>query len=406
MPAPTRPTTPINLFYSYSHRDEALREKLEIHLTLLSDRGIIRDWHDRRIEAGTEWDGIINENLDQAGIILLLVSANFLASRYCHDIEVARAMDRHEAGTARVIPVILRPVDWHHAPFGKLQALPKDGKPITEFRNRDRGFLDVAQGIRTVAENLPSTVLGSSHSARPSAAPPLTPPERTTVMDKTGPPLIVEPPDKIVVEVLEALPGRPISGERLVRPDGTISLGFYGDVHVAGLTLPEIKGKIVVHLLEFLRDEILGLSTLDETGDLVLDPETGEPKLKDPKDSDRVFVDITAYNSHNYYILGDVHTPGRLPYTGGETVLDALQYAGGVLPSADCGNIRLIRSYPKGSLAKSLPIDYKEITMGTDASTNYRILPNDRLVVPPNPNYGKGGNQSYHPDQARTQSMP
>ena len=125
MSASERPVTPISLFYSYSHKDAALRKRLEAHLTLLKDEGIIRDWDDRRIAAGTEWDGVISENLDQAGIILLLVSADFLASRYCRDVEIARAMERHEAGTARVIPVILRPVYWHTAPFGKLQALPK-----------------------------------------------------------------------------------------------------------------------------------------------------------------------------------------------------------------------------------------------------------------------------------------
>ena len=384
MPAPDRPTTPISLFYSYSHMDEALRKRLEIHLSPLKDQGIIRDWHDRRIEAGTEWNGIISENLDQAGIILLLVSADFLASRYCHDVEVTRAMERHEAGTALVIPVILQPADWHAAPFGKLQALPKDGKPITEWRNRERGFAEVARGIRAAAGNLPSTALGFSASARPSANLSLAAHERTIVMDETELPLVVEPPDRIVVEVLEAAPGRPISGERLVRPDGTISLGFYGEVHVAGLTLPEIKEKIVIHLLEFLSDEVLGLVEIDpESGEPMVDPGTGKPRVRnDPKDSDRVFVDITAYNSQNYYVLGSIYKPGRLPYTGGETVLDALQFAGGVLPSADRGKIRLIRSYPKGSPAQVLPINYEEITMGTDSSTNYKILPHDRLVVP------------------------
>jgi hypothetical protein len=226
MPIPDHPTTPISLFYSYSHRDEALRKKLETHLSLLKDPGVIRDLHDRRIEAGTEWDGIIDESLDQAGIILLLVSADFLASRYCRDVEVARAMERHEAGTASVIPIILRPVDWHSAPIGKLQSLPRDGKPITEWRNRDRAFADVAQGIRTVAKSLPSTVLGFSPSARPSANPSFAAHERTNAIDETMPPLVVERPDRIVVEVLDALPGRPISGPRLVRPDGRISLAW------------------------------------------------------------------------------------------------------------------------------------------------------------------------------------
>ena len=78
------------------------------------------------------------------------------------------------------------------------------------------------------------------------------------------PDYVVEPPDLMIVEVLEALPGRPISGERLVRPDGKISLGFYGDVYVAGLTMPEVKEKIVLHLRKYLTDEVLGLIEIDE----------------------------------------------------------------------------------------------------------------------------------------------
>jgi len=205
---------------------------------------------------------------------------------------------------------------------------------------------------------------------------------------KYGPAHVVEPPDMLIVEVLEALPGRPISGERLVRPDGTISLGFYGDVHVAGLTLSEVKEKVVQHLRKYVTEESLGLTEIDEaTGCLIIDPETKKPRMIDPKDSPFVFVDVTSYNSKHYYVEGAVYSLGRLPYTGGETVLDVLHSAGGVLPSADRGKIRLIRSFPKGSSVQVLPIDYEEITMGTDSSTNYQILPNDRLVVPYDPNY-------------------
>ena len=121
------------------------------------------------------------------------------------------------------------------------------------------------------------------------------------------PDYVVEPPDLIVVEVLEALPGRPISGERLVRPDGKISLGFYGEVYVAGLTLPEVKEKIILHLRKYLHDEVLGLIKVDD------EPATRSPIPRrmstseiEPRDSDRVFVDVTAYNSKNYYVLGDV----------------------------------------------------------------------------------------------------
>src|SRR5205823_6781404 len=102
------------------------------------------------------------------------------------------------------------------------------------------------------------------------------------------PDYIVEPPDLVIVEVLEALPGRPISGERLVRPDGKISLSFYGDVYVAGLTIPEVKEKIILHLRKFLTDESLGVVERDpETDELKVDPKTNQLKMTDPRDSDR-----------------------------------------------------------------------------------------------------------------------
>jgi protein involved in polysaccharide export with SLBB domain len=197
---------------------------------------------------------------------------------------------------------------------------------------------------------------------------------------------VIDPPDLLMVEILEAMPGRPISGERLVRPDGTISLGFYGDVEVAGLTIKEAKEKIIHHMQKYLTDEVLGL--------VEPDPETGEPKVDkngkevriEPNDSDRVFVDVTAYNSKNYYVYGAVYSPGRLPVTGGETVLDAINYVGGLMPDADSSKIHIMRSFPKGSPVQVLPVDYDEITTGTDLSTNYQIVPNDRIVVPRAPN--------------------
>lgn len=145
---------PIHLFYSYSHKDEELRNQLEIHLALLRRQGFIHHWHDRRIGAGQEWAGAIDANLESAQIILLLVSADFIASDYCYEKETARAIERHEAGEARVIPVLLRAVDWTDAPFAKLQALPKDGKPVTAWADRDAAWLDVAQGIRKAVEAL------------------------------------------------------------------------------------------------------------------------------------------------------------------------------------------------------------------------------------------------------------
>jgi polysaccharide export outer membrane protein len=254
-------------------------------------------------------------------------------------------------------------------------------------------------------------------------------PGPTPVSDRTALAHVIEPPDLLLVEVLQALPGRPISGERLVRPDGTISLGFYGDVEVAGLTIPKAKEKIVQHLRKFLADETLGLVMFDPEGEPIAErprspfaappsdaPETykprkdteSKPKLIDPKDTDRVFVEVTAYNSRNSYVEGEVGNPGRFPFTGSDRVLDMIHYAGGLLPWADRDKIRLIRSFPKGSPVEVLPVDYEEITMGTDQSTNYEIRPGDRLVVPRDPKISRPlPSQPYTPQQgAGPQASP
>ncbi len=147
----------IKVLYSYAHAGEELREQLEKHLAILKWQGVITDWHDRKIGAGREWEGEIDEHLNAAHVILLLISSDFVASDYCYDVEMQRAMERHEAGEARVIPVILRPVDWQAAPFGRLLALPTDGEAVTEWDNQDAAFRDIAKGIRKVVEELNQT---------------------------------------------------------------------------------------------------------------------------------------------------------------------------------------------------------------------------------------------------------
>jgi anti-anti-sigma factor len=143
---------PLNVFYSYSHHDEKLRDELEIHLTLLRRQGLITNWHDRMIDPGQDWKNVSDDALESADLVLLLVSPSFIASDYCYDVEVQRAIERHDAGQARVIPIIARPVDWIDAPFGKLQALPTNGKPITTWRNRDAAFKDIVDGIRMIVK--------------------------------------------------------------------------------------------------------------------------------------------------------------------------------------------------------------------------------------------------------------
>lgn len=143
----------INVFFSYSHADETLRNELEKHLTILRRQGIISTWHDRRIAAGSELDLQLNDNLKNADIILLLVSSDFLASDYCYNKEMQFAMERHEKGEAVVIPVILRPCDWQSALFGKLLATPKDGKAVSKFANYDDAFLEITEAIKMVIKN-------------------------------------------------------------------------------------------------------------------------------------------------------------------------------------------------------------------------------------------------------------
>jgi protein involved in polysaccharide export with SLBB domain len=307
-------------------------------------------------------------------------------------------------------------------------------------------------------------------------------------------PIVIQPPDLVMVEVLEALPGRPVSGERLVRPDGTLNLGFYGVIEVRGLTVAQAKEKIVLHMRRYLTDDSLGLwenvsedddadakaptpakpvpndadkknepqtlrpnprqsgilqasrrsrvapasdaTNVDdeeksatpvhvlspfaeaETAHSVNVPSAGGVKitieihnqtaegaksttealpppdtnteawLRSMKcapvaaaDTDRVMVDVTAYNSMCYFVQGDVVAPGRLPWTGNETVLEVMNYAGGLIPSADRKKIRLIRPARGGKPSRVYPIDLEAILDKGDPKANLQILPGDRLVV-------------------------
>lgn len=159
------------IFFSYSHKDEALRDRLEVALTTMKRQGLIETWHDRRLRAGDDFDTGVRAELERADVILLLVPPDFIASDYCHDVEMTRAMERHERGEARVIPVILRPCDWHPMPFGKILGVPRDGLAITRWPDLDEAFLDVVKWIRAAlpqpspAPVAPRSVPGSAAAA-------------------------------------------------------------------------------------------------------------------------------------------------------------------------------------------------------------------------------------------------
>jgi hypothetical protein len=131
-----------------------MRNELEKHLTMLKRNKIINTWHDRKIDAGSELDTVVDENIRAADVILLLVSVDFLDSNYCYDIEMKIALERHNKKEARVIPVILRSCDWTSSPLKGLLALPNDAKSVSSWNDRDAAYLDIAKGIKNVVEKI------------------------------------------------------------------------------------------------------------------------------------------------------------------------------------------------------------------------------------------------------------
>ena len=145
---------PLKLFYCYAHEDKPLRDALDSHLSNLKWQNLVEIWHDGQISAGAEWENEIDKRLESADIVLLLVSSAFLNSKYCYGREMTRALQRHEEGTARVIPIILRPVHWENAPFSKLQILPTGAKPVTNWTNADEAYKDIAVQLDVVVREL------------------------------------------------------------------------------------------------------------------------------------------------------------------------------------------------------------------------------------------------------------
>jgi hypothetical protein len=162
-----KPPVPIEVFYSCSDSptDAPLREQLEHHLSALQREGLIATWHRRQIVAGSIRQEEVQRHLNTATLILLLVSSDFLASDYCYGTEMHRALQRHAAREAQVIPILLRSCMWQSAPFAGLEVLPGGARPITTWRDRDAAWTDVVMGIRQAlykqpgGENTPTETL-------------------------------------------------------------------------------------------------------------------------------------------------------------------------------------------------------------------------------------------------------
>lgn len=144
----------VSTFLSYAREDEGFKKLLETHLSSLRREGRITHWDDRKITAGNEWRAEIEKQLDAARLIILMISAYFIESEFCFSIELKRALERHESGEARVVPIIVRPCDWKNSLVSKLQALPTDGKPITTWTPRDMAYVNIVEGLRKVIDEM------------------------------------------------------------------------------------------------------------------------------------------------------------------------------------------------------------------------------------------------------------
>ena len=157
-------------FISYSHKDSDALERLHVHLASLRREEKVEAWFDREILAGGELNDEIAAQLETCELFLLLVSPDFLASDYCVEREMKRALERHEAREARVIPIILEPCDWTSSPLRRLKAVPRDGKPVSDWTNGNTAFLNVIQEIRRIVDQGVSPVPSSPQDG-PTAAP-------------------------------------------------------------------------------------------------------------------------------------------------------------------------------------------------------------------------------------------
>ncbi|MGE0666117.1 MAG: toll/interleukin-1 receptor domain-containing protein, partial [Sphingomonadales bacterium] len=138
---------------SYSHQDAAALERLHVHLANLQREGRIETWYDRDILGGDVVDDEIDRELEAADLVLLLVSPDFIASHYCVEREMRRALERHDAGETRVVPIIIEPCDWAAMPqLRRLKAVPNDGNPISEWANANNAYLNVVQELRRIID--------------------------------------------------------------------------------------------------------------------------------------------------------------------------------------------------------------------------------------------------------------
>lgn len=151
MTTPDEASPTLTVVFSYSHKDEALRDELDAHLSVLRRLNIVETWHDRKLVPGQGWGPRIKEMIYAADVILLLLSADFFNSDYCYDEEMRIALERHERGDAVLVPVLARPCQWKQTEIAEIHGLPKDMRAVSLWEDRDLAWNDVAEGITKIA---------------------------------------------------------------------------------------------------------------------------------------------------------------------------------------------------------------------------------------------------------------
>ena len=161
MAEPPNSANRVEIFCSYAHEDEELREDFVSSVALLRQQKQVDIWHDKEIPAGKKWAGEIDEHLNTADIVVLLISRHFLNSDFCYAKELSRALEREEKKEAVVVPIIVRACDWEEAPFGRLQGIPFGGKAVTSWENREEAWTSVAKSVKLIVRDVISKKLAN-----------------------------------------------------------------------------------------------------------------------------------------------------------------------------------------------------------------------------------------------------
>jgi polysaccharide export outer membrane protein len=275
-----------------------------------------------------------------------------------------RPMQRQSESTA--IPLL--PPGWDNVP----NHLPPSG--ILKAVAQEKAIPTPAPRLMPKANDTPKTEINLAPPPRELVEPPVAyDPGSPAVGAPIGgpvpregakvslPPYVIEPPDILLIESTQKIPDQPVRGQHLVRPDGTVSLGIYGSAYVAGMTIDQAKESIGRTLATRIKD--FDLRNLN--------------------------VDILAYNSKFYYVITDGAGYGeqviRMPITGSETVLDGISQIFGLPAVSSKRRIWVARRSADGTMDQVLPVDWCGIAQRGSTSTNYQIMPGDRIYVDAKP---------------------